>query len=66
MVQHVAQTSRIGTAPLQLPLVWPVVRANRDSNLVVQQVSEQSPCTTEFGELLEDEPHDRLRLFIGI
>ena len=52
--------------PLQLPPIGPEVRPNRQADTVMDQVAEQPVQASLAIELVKDDPHHLLSLFIGV
>ena len=53
-------------APFELPAVRPLVRADADSDAVVQQVVEDPRGRAQLHELVEDDRDDRPHLLVGV
>ena len=66
MVQHRLQGDPIGTTPLQLPALRPLMRPHRHENLMLYQVTQQAADRALPLELLEDQPHRALHLRVGV
>ena len=66
VMQHILKRLPIGTMPLQLPPVGSVVRPNRQADAVMHQVAQQPVQAPLAVELVEDEPHDALRLLVRV
>jgi len=66
VMQQTQQSAVVGPPPLELPSVDSGARADRQLDVVGDQVSEQAEYCSLAVKLLEDQPHHRLDLLIGI
>jgi hypothetical protein len=66
MLEQVLQRHAIGSAPDQLPFAWPFPHPHAQADLVVGQVTQHPMQRAYLLELAEDQPDDRLHLFVRV
>jgi len=66
MVQHIQNGGMTGSSPLDLAFVGTGVRTHGHPNAMIEHVPNDGHAAAELFELVKEQMHNRLDLFIGV